>query len=108
VSALTFGVNRADEGNRTPNRLFTKQVLCQLSYVSQKEAEPRQTRMIEGKLGLVNGVDHVEWPILNVTDPRGSILGLGAGSATPAAIAGVWGYWRGVTLGQGHVGRQKL
>jgi len=28
-----------------------------LSYVSQKEAEPRQTRMIEGKLGHVNGVD---------------------------------------------------
>jgi len=26
-----------------------------LSYVSQKEAEPRQTRMIEGKLGHVNG-----------------------------------------------------
>ena len=56
MPALTFGMRRADEGNRTPNRLFTKQVLCQLSYVSQKEAEPRQTRMIEGKLGHVNGV----------------------------------------------------
>jgi hypothetical protein len=44
VSALTFGVNRADEGNRTPNRLFTKQVLCQLSYVSQKR--PNQDRLV--------------------------------------------------------------
>src|SRR5262249_21856187 len=27
--------HRADEGNRTPNRRFTKPVLCQLSYVSE-------------------------------------------------------------------------
>jgi hypothetical protein len=41
---LTFGIRRADEGNRTPNRLFTKQVLCQLSYVSRKR--PNQDRLL--------------------------------------------------------------
>jgi hypothetical protein len=39
-----LGMRRADEGNRTPNRLFTKQVLCQLSYVSRKR--PNQDRLV--------------------------------------------------------------
>ena len=54
VSALTFGMSRADEGNRTPNRRFTKPVLCQLSYVS-KTGRNEQTRMIDGELRNVNG-----------------------------------------------------
>ena len=29
---------RAGEGSRTPNRLFTKQVLCRLSYASNSYA----------------------------------------------------------------------
>ena len=45
---------RADEGNRTPNLLITNQLLYQLSYVSLKQAEKRQTPMIRGKLGRVN------------------------------------------------------
>ena len=32
---LKVKVTRADEGSRTPNRLFTKQVLCRLSYASE-------------------------------------------------------------------------
>ena len=53
---LGVGVYRADEGNRTPNLLITNQLLCQLSYVSLEQAEKRQTGMIDGKLGKVNGV----------------------------------------------------
>jgi hypothetical protein len=45
---------RADEGNRTPNLLITNQLLYQLSYVSLKQAEKRQTPMIRVKLGRVN------------------------------------------------------
>ena len=46
--------SRADGGNRTLNRRFTKPVLCQLSYVS-KTGRNEQTRMIDGELRNVNG-----------------------------------------------------
>ena len=36
--------NRASGGTRTPNHLFTKQVLCQLSYASRKHTPTRTSR----------------------------------------------------------------
>ena len=51
-----LNTTQADEGNRTPNLLITNQLLCQLSYVSLKTGRKRQTRMIKGKSGSVNGL----------------------------------------------------
>ena len=37
-TAPNGAIVRAGEGSRTPNRLFTKQVLCRLSYASMSYA----------------------------------------------------------------------
>ena len=38
VPATAPGARRADDGTRTRNLLFTKQLLCQLSYVGMPDA----------------------------------------------------------------------
>src|SRR5690606_23248861 len=44
-TAGTDETRRAGEGTRTPNRLFTKQVLCQLSYASRRGTHVRRARL---------------------------------------------------------------